>query len=58
MPDSALDLAERERLAADVLAAVERLLRNGQRGRVEVNVHPDSRSPVSRPRVFLYERAT
>lgn len=48
MPEAALDAADRERLAADVLAAVERLLREQRSGLVLVNVNgPMRRVQVS-----------
>lgn len=48
------DRADLERVAADVVAAVERLLAEGRRGMVVVSVHPGSRKPLGRPRQFYY----
>lgn len=47
------DRAELDRMAAEVVAAVEALLRSGKSGRIEVNVNPHTRRRHGQVRTYV-----
>lgn len=48
------DRADLERVAAEIVAEIERMLREGRNGMVLVSVHPGSRQPLGKPRRFYH----